>query len=159
MSMTQDIRATAHDTVYAYEPATRAGELIFLAGQIAKISATEIHAAGRCGREIDLATARDSARLAALQGLAWLDRSLAPGESVRKILRVDVFVAATEDFEHISEVADAASDVFIGAFGDAGRHARSVIGVTRLPRNAPVLLEITARSRPADAPLQTAGPA
>ncbi|EAP75505.1 RidA family protein [Roseovarius nubinhibens] len=140
--------APAYGTTYAYELATRTDDMIFLAGQIAKISATEIHAAGRCGDTIDVETAKDSARLAAHQGIAWLGKHLGPGERIEKILRVDVFVAVTPEFDHISEVADAASEIFIEAYGDAGRHARSVLGVTRLPRNAPVLLEITVKYAP-----------
>ncbi|MFD2741327.1 RidA family protein [Sulfitobacter aestuarii] len=133
-----------HRTIYAYEPAKRSGNILFLAGQIAKISDTEIHAAGRCGDTIDLTTAKESAEIAARQGLGWLEAQLGEGEKVRQILRMDVFVAVSPEFEFISEVADAASQVFIDAFGGPGRHPRSVIGVMRLPRNAPVLLEITA---------------
>lgn len=145
MSLAEDTAAPAFGTTYAYELATRTDDMIFLAGQIAKISATEIHASGRCGDTINLETAKDSARLAAHQGIAWLRDQLGPDERIEKILRIDVFVAVTPEFEYISEVADAASEIFIEAYGCAGRHARSVLGVTRLPRNAPVLLEITVK--------------
>lgn len=133
-----------YDTAFTYEPATRHGRIVFLAGQIAKTAPASLHAVGRCGEAVDLATARESARIAAGQALAWLSRQLAADERVERLLRVDVFVAVGAEFEAISEVAEAASKTFVSTLGDGGRHARSVIGVARLPRNAPVLLEVTA---------------
>lgn len=133
-----------HETAFTYELATRHDRIVFLAGQIAKIGPDSLHAVGRCGEAVDLATARESARVAAGQALAWLSRQLAAGERVERLLRVDVFVAVGGDFEAISDVAEAASQALISALGERGRHARSVIGVARLPRNAPVLLEVTA---------------
>lgn len=134
----------AFGTIYTYRPASRFGRIVFLAGQIAKTSQTEIHATGRCGEEVDLATAKESARIAAGQALAWLARQTGPEERVDSILDLVVNVAVGPDFLDISDVADAASEVFIAALGEQGKHPRSVIGVSRLPRNAPVLLQVTA---------------
>ncbi len=133
-----------YETVFTYEPGIRHGRIVFLAGQIAKTGPASLYAVGRCGESVDIATARESARIAALQALSWLSRQLETGEHVERLLRVDVFVAVGSDFEAISEVAEAASQTFIAELGDCGRHSRSVIGVVRLPRNAPVLLEVTA---------------
>lgn len=141
-----------HETRYAYELVTRHGELVYVAGQIPKVAADRILRPGRCGAEHDLASARESAALAARQALHWIETACAPGESVARILRLTVYVAQTDGFAEMSEVADAASQVFIDRLGPAGRHVRSVIGVRRLPRNAPVLLEATAalKTPPAD---------
>lgn len=133
-----------YDTEFTYEPATRHGRVVFLAGQIAKTGPASMHATGRCGEAVDLDTARESARIAARQALSWLSRQLEARERVERVLRLDVFVAVGPEFEAISEVAEAASKTFVSVLGDGGRHARSVIGVARLPRNAPVLLEVTA---------------
>ena len=133
----------AHPTKYDYIPLSIHERTAFLAGQIPKTGAGAILHSGRVGREVTLEQARDAARLCVLQGLAWLE-SLAGGlDNVAKVLRIDVFVAADENFLDISDVADAASGVLAIAFDRAGRHPRSVLGVSRLPRNAPVLVELT----------------
>ncbi len=136
-----------HATQYSYELFTRQADTVFVAGQIPKIAADRILLPGRCGAEHDLRSARDSAALAARQALHWIDAACAHDEGVDRILRLTVYVALTEDFAEMSEVADAASQVFIDRHGPRGRHARSVIGVRRLPRNAPVLVEATAALR------------
>lgn len=131
-------------TDYNYIMAQRHGRVLLVAGQIAKIGHNELHAVGRCGDEIDLPTACANARIAAGQVLAWITQHLAPGERVDSILRMSVYVAVGDAPFDISTVADAASGTLITALGEAGRNPRSVIGVSRLPRNAPVLLEVTA---------------
>lgn len=133
-----------HPTVYAYEPVVRQGDIVFVAGQIPKVASDRILRPGRCGAEHDLASARDSARLAARQALHWIESACGPGERLERMLRLTVYVAVTEEFVQMSEVADAASEVFIERHGASGRHVRSVVGVRRLPRDAPVLIEATA---------------
>lgn len=131
-------------TVYEYLPATRHGDIIYVAGQIAKLDTDRLYATGRCGEDIDIETASRSAEIAAGQALAWTMDQLGPDEVLARILRIDVYVAVAAGFSGMSEIADAASRTFIEALGDKGRHVRSVIGVERLPRNAPVLIELTA---------------
>jgi enamine deaminase RidA (YjgF/YER057c/UK114 family) len=131
-------------TAYQYCPVIRHGDVLYIAGQIAKIDDRRLHAVGRCGEEVDLETASRSAEIAAAQALAWAATKLETGEVLERILRVDVYLAVSTCFEGMSDVADAAARVFIDALGEGGRHARSVIGVVRLPRNATVLLEVTA---------------
>ena len=133
-----------HDTHYDYELVSRHGELVFVAGQIPKVAADRILRPGVCGAEHDLGSARESAALAARQALHWIETACEPGETVARILRLTVYVAQTDTFTEMSEVADAASRVFIDRLGAGGRHVRSVVGVRRLPRNAPVLVEATA---------------
>nr|WP_309504415.1 RidA family protein [uncultured Roseovarius sp.] len=131
-------------TAYQYVMASRHDDIIYLAGQIAKIDEETLHATGICGVDVDLACARRNAEIAAGQALAWLVEHLQPGEEIGDILRMTVHVAVADRPFDISAVADAASNTFISALGERGRHPRSVIGVGRLPRNAPVLLEVTA---------------
>lgn len=130
-------------TEYQYLMAARHGRVLLLASQIAKTDRRTIHAVGRCGEEIDMDTACQSARLAAGQVLAWLQAERLPEETVDRVLRLQVYVAVGEDGFDISTVADAASEAIIAVLGPAGRHPRTVIGVSRLPRNAPVMLEAT----------------
>ena len=131
-------------TDYEYIMAARHGRLVMLAGQIAKIECNKLHAIGRCGEEIAPDTARRNAEIAAGQALSWLSRQQGPDERIERILRMTAHIAVGNEMVDISAIADAASRVFITALGDRGRHPRSVIGVSRLPRNAPVLLEVTA---------------
>jgi enamine deaminase RidA (YjgF/YER057c/UK114 family) len=66
------------------------------------------------------------------------------GWRIASVLKVNVFVQAAADFSQSSEVADAASDLLIAVLGEAGRHARTSVGVYRLPKNASVELDLTA---------------
>jgi len=131
-------------TDYEYIMASRHGRMVMVAGQIAKIGDNQLHAIGRCGEDVDLPTAKRNAEIAAGQVLSWLSRQHGPDEWVGRILRMTAHVAVGDEMVDISDIADAASRVFIAALGDRGRHPRSVIGVSRLPRNSPVLLEVTA---------------
>ncbi len=131
-------------TDYEYIMAARHGRLVMVAGQIAKTGRATLHATGRCGEDIDLATAKRNAEIAAGQVLAWLADYTKPNETVERIMRMTVYVAVGDEMFDISAVADAASRTLISAMGERERHPRSVIGVSRLPRNAPVLLEVTA---------------
>ncbi len=131
-------------TDYEYIMASRHGRMLMAAGQIAKVAHNKLHAIGRCGDEVDHQTAKKNAEICAGQALAWLSTQAEPGEKLERILRVTTYVAVGDDVVDISRIADAASKVFIAALGDRGKHPRSVIGVSRLPRNAPVLLEVTA---------------
>ncbi len=130
-------------TSFPYEPITLDGTTAYLAGQVAKQNGVLAHT-GTVGRDISLPDAVQSARICAEQALAWLNASAGGLGNLRRILRITCYVAHSDDFDAISTVANGASDYLIETLGDKGRHARSVIGVKRLPRNASVLLEVTA---------------
>lgn len=68
-------------------------------------------------------------------------------DAVERVLTMTVFVAATPEFDDLPAVADGASRVLVELFGDTGRHTRSAIGVARLPRGAPVEVELTVAVR------------
>ena len=130
------------DTIYKYEPFTRYEDLIFLSGQIPKTSNNTILATGTCGLEVDLNTAQKCARLCAQQALLWAKKSLRKDEELQKILKLNIFLATTRKFKYISEVADYSSSIFIKELGKQGIHSRSVIGVSLLPRQSPILLDV-----------------
>ena len=130
-------------TRFPYEPVTIDGTTAYLAGQIAKRNGALAHI-GTVGRDVSLPDAVCSARICAEQALAWLNASAGGLGNLKRILRITCYVAHADDFDAISTVANGASDYLIDTLGDKGRHARAVIGVKSLPRNAPVLLEITA---------------
>jgi enamine deaminase RidA (YjgF/YER057c/UK114 family) len=119
--------------------------MVYVAGQIPKTGRDTVLQPGLCGAELDLEAARHSAALAARQAIHWIETAMTEGEALDRIVRLSVFVAVAEGFTAMSEVADAASEAFIARYGARGRHPRSVLGVRALPRNAPVLIEATAR--------------
>lgn len=138
-----------YPTEYDYIPVATHGTTAYVAGQIPKTDTAELLASGRVGAEVTEDQALEAARRAALQGLAWIHARAGGLDNVERVLRMDFYVAAADTFADISRVADAASGVLFVAFGEAGRHPRSVLGVSRLPRNSPVLLELTVALRKA----------
>lgn len=125
----------------AYMPFMTSGNLIFTAGQIATRDG-EFVATGIVGDSIDLETAQACARQCAINVMAQL--SAATGgelEKVARVVKLSVFVASTADFTDQHLVANAASHLIADIFGEAGRHARSAVGVPSLPLGSPVEIE------------------
>lgn len=136
------------NTIYEYIPVAIHERLAFVAGQIPKTADGKLLVEGICGDDVTLDQAEKACRLSVDQALAWLDREAGGIANIARILRMDVFIASTREFESLSAIADAGSRRLIAAIGEAGgRHPRSVIGVMRLPRNAPVLVELTVALR------------
>ncbi|MEM9684191.1 MAG: RidA family protein [Pseudomonadota bacterium] len=133
---------SAEATVYDYVIVKVHDRIAYLAGQIPKRDGG-LTAVGRAGAEVSLDDAKAAARVCVEQALAWIDSEAGGIENVAEILRMDCYVAAAEDFTQISDIADAASGLLIAVYGESGRHPRSVIGVSQLPRRVPVLLELT----------------
>lgn len=125
---------------FNYVPASLHGGLMFVSGQLPKESG-EVRIQGRVGEEVDLDQARHAARVCVLQALAVAADTLGDLDQVDRVIRVSGFVASGPDFHDQPKVVDAASDLLVEVFGDAGRHARSAIGVAELPRDAPVEIE------------------
>ncbi len=134
------------ETQFPYELLTIQGKTVFLAGQIPKRNGGLVYE-GVVGEKITAGQANEAARICAEQALAWLNRSAGGLENLDRFLRLTCYVAHQDGFDGISEVANGASRYLIEILGDKGRHARSVIGVKSLPRNAPVLIECTAALR------------
>jgi enamine deaminase RidA (YjgF/YER057c/UK114 family) len=125
----------------AYLPAVRTGNLIFTAGQLPLIDG-QIVATGKVGREV---TAEDGKRLAevcALNCLAAVE-TLVPIEKIVRVVRVVGYVNGITNFTNQPTVINGASELFVNLWGDAGKHARSAIGVADLPLDAPVEVELT----------------
>lgn len=127
-----------------YRPVTvSAGPTAYLAGQTARVGDKMI-AEGVVGATVDTATALLCARQCGLNLLAHLEEFLGDRGRIDRMLRLTVYIAATADFSHHSEVADAASDVFLEALGpQRGAHARTAVGVQSLPRLSPVEIDAT----------------
>jgi enamine deaminase RidA (YjgF/YER057c/UK114 family) len=121
-----------------FVPFKRSGTTVYLAGQICEWNG-EIKYQGQVGKDLDLETAREAARICALNLLFHL-RDACGGslERVSECLRVGGFVNCVPGFPSPPAVINGASDLFIALFGEAGRHARTAIGVASLPGNAAV---------------------
>jgi enamine deaminase RidA (YjgF/YER057c/UK114 family) len=132
--------------VAAYVPAVRSGNTVYTAGQI-PMADGQLLSAGKVGAEVGAAEAAALARTCALNALAAA-ASVAGGISaIRRIVKLTGFVASAPDFTGQPQVVNGASELLLEIFGDAGRHARSAVGVAVLPLNAPVEIELTVEVR------------
>jgi enamine deaminase RidA (YjgF/YER057c/UK114 family) len=130
----------------AYVPAIRAGELIYSSGQLPTVDGRLI-ATGKVGAEVGLDQAADCARTAALNALAAVAAEAGDLDSIAQVIKVLVFVASAPDFTGQPQVGNGASQLLRDVFGEAGRHARSAVGVAVLPLDAPVEVELIVRGR------------
>jgi enamine deaminase RidA (YjgF/YER057c/UK114 family) len=124
----------------AYVPAVRTGNLVYTAGQLPIVSG-ELAATGKVGAEISPEQAKALARLCGLNALAAV-HALVGIDAVTRVVKVVGFVASAPGFNGQPGVVNGASELFGEVFGEAGAHARSAVGVSELPRNAPVEVEI-----------------
>ena len=121
--------------VASYQPVVVEGGLAHLSGQLPFVDGQLV--TGRLGAEVELEEGQRAARacglmiLAQLQNAGLLDR-------VSRVVKLGVFVASTPDFHDQPKVGNGASDLMFDVFGEAGRHARSAVGVAVLPLNAAV---------------------
>jgi enamine deaminase RidA (YjgF/YER057c/UK114 family) len=127
----------------AYVPAVRTGSYVYTAGQLPVVEG-KLVATGKVGAEITPDEAVRLARICALNALAAV-ASVAGGLSaVRRIIKVTGFVASAPDFTGQPVVLNGASELLLDVLGEAGRHARSAVGVAVLPLDAPVEVEMIA---------------
>ena len=125
---------------FQYVPVTVHERLAFVSGQLPRKAETLV--TGKLGAGVDLEQGREAARLCVLQALACLNQFLGSLDRVDRILKVTGFVASAPGFNEQPKVIDAASELLVRIFGEAGRHARSAVGVSELPRNVAVEIEL-----------------
>lgn len=126
--------------VASYVPATRTGDLVFTSGQL-PVTGGRMEVTGHVGAMVTPEQAKDLARTCALNALAAVD-ALVGLDSVVRVVKVVGFVASTPDFTGQPGVVNGASELLGEVFGEAGRHARSAVGVASLPLDAPVEVEL-----------------
>jgi enamine deaminase RidA (YjgF/YER057c/UK114 family) len=124
----------------AYVPAVRTGSLVYTAGQVPFVDG-KLAAVGKVGAEISAEDAKGHARTCALNALAAV-HDLVGIDAVVRVVKVVGFVASAEGFTGQPGVVNGASEVLGEIFGDAGKHARSAVGVAELPLGVPVEVEI-----------------
>jgi enamine deaminase RidA (YjgF/YER057c/UK114 family) len=126
--------------VAAYVPAVRTGNLIYTAGQLPMVDGA-LPVTGKVGADVSAEDAKALARTCALNALAAVN-SVVGIDEVTRVVKVVGFVASAPGFSGQPGVINGASELFGEVFGEAGAHARSAVGVSELPLNAPVEVEI-----------------
>lgn len=124
----------------AYIPAVRTGNLVYTAGQL-PLEAGKLTDSGKVGAEVTPEQGKAAARLCALNALAAVD-ALVGIDSVTRVVKVVGFVASAAGFSGQPGVINGASEFLGEVFGEAGTHARSAVGVSELPLDAPVEVEL-----------------
>ena len=126
--------------VAVYVPAVRSGSYVYTSGQL-PLRDGQLILTGKVGGEVSAEEAYDCARQCALNAIAAV-KSQVELDTVVRVVKATVFVASTPDFTGQPAVANGASELFGAAFGEAGTHARSAVGVPVLPLDAPVEVEL-----------------
>lgn len=127
--------------VAIYVPAVRTGRVVYASGQTPTIDGV-LQVRGRLGEGVSVEEGQRAARLAALNCLAEVRALLGSLDAVSRVLRLTGYVASAPGFGEQPYVMNGASELMEQVFGDAGRHARSAIGVAELPFGAPVEVEL-----------------
>jgi enamine deaminase RidA (YjgF/YER057c/UK114 family) len=123
-----------------YVPAVAIDGLLHISGQIPFDEAGGL-IRGRLGETMDVAAGAAAARRCAIGLIAQMHAALGDLSRVRRVVKLGVFVSSTPDFTDQPEVGNGASDLMVAVFGDAGRHARSAVGVAVLPRGVAVEID------------------
>jgi enamine deaminase RidA (YjgF/YER057c/UK114 family) len=127
--------------VAAYVPAVRTGNLVYTSGQLPMVDG-ELAATGKVGAEVDPEQAKRLAATCALNAVAAVRAEVGDLDAVRRVVKVVGFVASAPGFTGQPAVVNGASELLGAVFGEAGRHARSAVGVAVLPMDAPVEVEL-----------------
>jgi enamine deaminase RidA (YjgF/YER057c/UK114 family) len=123
-----------------YVPFSRAGNLVFTAGQL-PLKEGKLVASGLLGRDLDTGAGKEAAKYCAINILAQAKAAIGDLEKIKRLVRITVFVASAPDFTEQHLVANGASDFLVAVLGERGKHARSAVGTAVLPLNAPVEIE------------------
>ena len=130
----------------AYVPAVRTGNLLYLAGTL-PMKDGKVASLGKVGREVDLTQAAEAAQLCALNALANAKVALGSLDKVVRVVMVNGFVNAVDNFSDSPAVINGASELFLAVFGEAGKHARAAVAVNGLPRGTTVEVQVVAEVR------------
>ena len=124
-----------------YVRAVRTGNLVFLAGHGPNLPGAE-PIAGKVGSDLTLEEGQEAARLTGISLLTSLKEEIGDLNNVTRIVKVMGMVNATPDFTEHSQVINGFSDLMVELFGENGKHARAAVGMSSLPGNIPVEIEM-----------------
>ncbi len=122
--------------IAAYVPTVLSGNLLYISGQVSQANGAVTK--GRLGADMDVAAGQAAAQTCGLYLIAQMKAALGDLGRVKRIVKLGGFVTSTDDFTDQPEVVNGTSELMLLAFGEAGRHARSAVGVPSLPRGAAV---------------------
>ena len=128
--------------VAAYIPAKQSGNLVFTAGQLPMVNG-ELVSKGLLGQDVEIDEANKAARICTLNALAAIKGVIGDLDRIKQIVRVVGYVASVPTFTQQPAVVNGASELLLEIFGEAGKHARSAVGMAVLPLNASVEIELT----------------
>jgi enamine deaminase RidA (YjgF/YER057c/UK114 family) len=131
---------TPPSPVAAYVPAVRVGNQLWISGQL-PVRSDGLPRTGSVGAEVSVEEATEEARWCAINLLAQIKAAVGSLDAVKRIVKLQVFVASAPGFVTQPVVANGASELLVEVFGDAGKHARSAVGVAALPLGAPVEID------------------
>jgi len=125
----------------AYIPALRTGNYVYTSGQVPFLKG-ELKFAGKVGGDLTLEEAQKAAELCALNALSAIKGVIGNLEKIERIIKVTVFVNSANGFTDQPKVANGASEFLGRIFGENGKHVRSAVGVSELPVNSAVEVEM-----------------
>lgn len=131
---------TAAAPVANYVATVRSGTLLAVSGQLPLVEG-RLSVSGKLGGGVTVEMGAEAARRCMINVIAQLEAALGSLDRVSRVVRLGGFIACTPDFIQHATVMNGASDLAVAVFGEAGRHARSTIGVPSLPLDAPVEVE------------------
>ena len=132
----------------AYVETVDTGNLLFLSGVLPVVD-RKLAISGRLGENLTVKEGQEAARIASLNALAAAQEHLGSLDRLKKLIKLTVLIATTEQFTEHAPVADGASDLFVQIFGPNTGHVRLVYGVQSLPINAPVIVDTLFEIKPA----------
>jgi enamine deaminase RidA (YjgF/YER057c/UK114 family) len=124
-----------------YVGAVRVGNLLFVSGHGPRRQG-EAYITGKVGRDLTTEQAYEAAKVVMLNCLASVKREIDDLDRVKRIVKLLGMVNCTEDFTEQPKVINGASDLLVALYGEAGRHARSAVGMQQLPMSIPVEIEM-----------------
>lgn len=128
----------------SYIPAKKVDNLVMTSGQVPIVKGV-IKYAGIVGKDLSEEDGQKAAQICALNCLAAIKEVIGDLNLIKEVVKLTVFVASSETFTSQPKVANGASDLIGKIFGEIGKHVRSAVGVTSLPLNAAVEIEMTVR--------------
>ena len=133
----------------AYVEISETGDLLFVSGILPMVN-RKLAISGRVGSELSIVEGQEAARLSTLNVLAVTEHHLGTLDRLRRLIKLTVIIAATEEFSEHASVADGASNIFVQIFGRKPGHTRVVFGVCSLPLSAPVIVDTIFEIEPAN---------
>jgi len=125
----------------AYIPALQIGNLVMTSGQV-PVSEGVVKYQGKVGKDITEEEGEEAAKLCALNCLSAIKSVIGNLDKIKRVVKLTVFVNSAEGFTAQPKVANGASEFVVKVFGEAGKHARSAVGVSELPLNSAVEIEM-----------------